>query len=459
VLAEEVTEAYPEGVLPSDPLVIYSASPVSYEVSREDLPPLRLIRAAPPVRWVAGLLLALFPAALLALLVLPWQQTAPGEGEVIAFNPAEREQSVEAPVKGLIAQWFVQEGEVVEAGQPLVEIRDNDPEYLSRTLEERQRLDEQIDAAREKVSSYELKRQAEALSRDLAVAEYESKVLSLQQKVVSEQAELEANQINLQRVRALAEEGIESTRKLELAQLYAAKSQAALDAQLNVVQGAESARDKAREVGNGKVAAVEAELQEARAKLSELQAKRLKLDTRIARQEAQLVRAPAAGRVLTVRGGPGGTQVKPGDTLVTLVPDTEQRAVSFYVDGNDVPLIRPGDPARLVFEGWPALQFSGWPGASVGTFGGEVAFVDAAADGKGRFRVVVVPASADAPWPESDRLRQGARARGWVLLGRVSLGYELWRQINGFPPVMDVEKGDQGVPPNSKKPRAPKSLK
>jgi hypothetical protein len=36
-------------------------------------------------------------------------------------------------------------------------------------------------------------------------------------------------------------------------------------------------------------------------------------------------------------------------------------------------------------------------------------------------------------------LRQGARAQGWVLLNRVSVGYELWRQFNGFPPTLPVE--------------------
>jgi membrane fusion protein, adhesin transport system len=85
------------------------------------------------------------------------------------------------------------------------------------------------------------------------------------------------------------------------------------------------------------------------------------------------------------------------------------------------------------FEGWPAVQFSGWPSAAIGTYGGKVAFVDPHDDGKGRFRVVVVP-DGSRPWPSRQYLRQGTRAIGWVLLGRVKLGYEVWRQFNGFPP-------------------------
>ena len=32
-------------------------------------------------------------------------------------------------------------------------------------------------------------------------------------------------------------------------------------------------------------------------------------------------------------------------------------------------------------------------------------------------------------------LRQGVRANGWILLDQVSLGFEIWRQFNGFPPA------------------------
>src|SRR5690606_5169097 len=111
-------------------------------------------------------------------------------------------------------------------------------------------------------------------------------------------------------------------------------------------------------------------------------------------------------------------------------------AVELWVDGNDMPLIRPGEEVRLQFEGWPVVQFSGWPSLAIGTFGGRVAFVDATSGASGKFRVVVVEDSVE-PWPSEARLRQGVRVRGWILLSEVSLGFELWRQINGFPPTAD----------------------
>ena len=82
------------------------------------------------------------------------------------------------------------------------------------------------------------------------------------------------------------------------------------------------------------------------------------------------------------------------------------------------------------------MQFTGWPSVAVGTFGGRVFLVDQTDDGKGKFRILVEPDSKDQAWPNKSYLRQGVRANGWVLLREVRLGWELWRQFNGFPPTI-----------------------
>src|SRR5690606_23071943 len=126
------------------------------------------------------------------------------------------------------------------------------------------------------------------------------------------------------------------------------------------------------------------------------------------------------------------------------------------LNGNDMPLVHArqvhedgtiteGSPVRLQFEGWPAVQFIGWPSVAVGTFGGEVIFVDATDNGMGRFRLVVAPkpdvivrggVERIENWPGNRWLRQGVRVKGWVLLQQVPLWKEIWRQLNGFPPVV-----------------------
>ena len=123
--------------------------------------------------------------------------------------------------------------------------------------------------------------------------------------------------------------------------------------------------------------------------------------------------------------------------LLEIVPATSRPAVELWVRGVDAPLIEPGRKVRLQFEGWPAVQFMGWPSVAVGTFGGTVALVDPTDSGDGRFRLMVVPDEDDEPWPSDRFLRQGARTKGWVLLNEVKLWFEMWRQLNGFPPAVN----------------------
>lgn len=160
-----------------------------------------------------------------------------------------------------------------------------------------------------------------------------------------------------------------------------------------------------------------------------------------ARTRQQIVRAPRAGRIVRLQAGGAGSTVKAGDVLATLAPQTADRVVELTVGANDAPLVQAGTPVRLQFAGWPAVQSAGVPALSVGTFGGRVAFVDPVDDGKGGFRVVVRPdrqrfpsGRMDGPWPDPARLRPGAPAFGWLMLREVPLGFELWRQLNGFPP-------------------------
>ncbi|MFZ9595734.1 MAG: efflux RND transporter periplasmic adaptor subunit, partial [Bdellovibrionia bacterium] len=160
-----------------------------------------------------------------------------------------------------------------------------------------------------------------------------------------------------------------------------------------------------------------------------------RIDVRLSRQTTQSVKAPMSGTILRRISGESSVLVKSGSTLAAIVPNTTSRAVELWIDGNDIPLVREGNHVRLQFAGWPAIQFSGWPSVAVGTFGGKISVVDAADGGDGNFRVLVVP-NDNEPWPSSHYLRQGIRAHGWVLLGRVRLGYELWRKFNGFPPIV-----------------------
>ena len=217
---------------------------------------------------------------------------------------------------------------------------------------------------------------------------------ALGKRVMAAEAAVTTSRINLDRQKALVEKGLSARRAYEQANLEYTKF---------LVDEANASAELAR------------------------------MDVRLARQMTQAVKSPIAGTILRVMPGQGAQIVKAGQMLALIVPETESRAVEMWIAGNDMPLIREGAEVRLQFEGWPAIQFSGWPGAAYGTYGGKVTLIDASDSGQGKFRLIISPLENE-PWPNGMYLRQGVRALGWVLLNRVTLGYELWRRFNGFPP-------------------------
>jgi multidrug efflux pump subunit AcrA (membrane-fusion protein) len=180
--------------------------------------------------------------------------------------------------------------------------------------------------------------------------------------------------------------------------------------------------------------AAQSRVAERRARLAEAKAKLTRVDVTMNRQSAQLVRAPRDGRILHINAASGSTLVNAGATLATLAPYAPDRVVELMVNGLDVALIRPGHPVRLTFEGWPAIQFSGWPSVAHGMFDGRVRSIDPSAQQSGLFRVLVEPTPGKPAWPDPAFTPLGAKARGWIQMETVKIGYELWRRLNSFPP-------------------------
>jgi RND family efflux transporter MFP subunit len=176
-------------------------------------------------------------------------------------------------------------------------------------------------------------------------------------------------------------------------------------------------------------------VEQLRSDVAQAGAELTRVDVNLSRQSVQIVRAPRDGTILRVNAGDAATFISAGQVVATFVPDNAERALELFIDGRDVALVRDGARVRIQFEGWPVIQVSGWPSVAVGTFSGHVIAIDASAQNNGRFRVLVEEDSdTGTPWPDRRFVRFGSKARGWVLLDEVSVGYEIWRQLNNFPP-------------------------
>jgi multidrug resistance efflux pump len=289
----------------------------------------------------------------------------------------------------------------VKAAETEVEIGKRKIEQTNNELEIT-RVD--FNAEKQKFESY-MQGRRQGLNTGLTAVEAEQKFRAAEQKRLKAEIEVKQAEADLLNKEAKLEE----TKAKTLSEL--AKFQADLDQ------------------ANAKIASYQKEVEEARSK--------------VRNQGTQHVRAPRDGIIKRLLVNEGVQQLKDTDPIALLIPKAPDLAVEIYLDGNDTPLVHVGDAVRLQFEGWPAVQFPGWPSVAIGTFAGKVYLIEPGVSGKGKFRILVEPTERE-PWPSGRYLRQGVQARGWVLLREVPLGYELWRRLNGFPPIVAPEEPGKG---------------
>jgi multidrug efflux pump subunit AcrA (membrane-fusion protein) len=399
------------------------------------------------VLWVGGVV-----AALLVVAFLPWQQNVAGAGEITALQPADRPQEAVAAIGGRIAEWYVQEGDSVKTGDPIVALTEVKQEYLDPlTLE---RLGEQVEAKRRSVQEKRAKAaaladQAIALDslRTLSRIRADNRIQQISATLAAAQLEDSIATVQAERIQQLERDGLRSRAELEMARQRQQRASALAIEQRAALLTARAERAAVEADFSEKIAKVESERRATLSEVADGMAEIAKLSTSESniseRQGLLVVRAPRDGIVVRALRAGIGEVVKDGEAVATVQAANPTLAVALQVNARDVPLIRVGDEVRLEFAGWPALQFSGWPNASLGTFGGRVVVVDQVALPNGYYRVLVQPDAQQPAWP--NELLMGSGVRGWAMLREVRVWFEVWRLVNGFPPALP----QSGLTPSS----------
>jgi len=407
------------------------------------LPALSLVGSTKVPKLFCTALFIAFLTVTIGLIFLPWRQFVTGTGRVIAFDPLDRRINVEAQVSGRVKVLNVVEGQLVEKGDLIAEIQDNDPNLIRNLQSKRQAIESRRAFAQGRVDSLSNQIVQQKLAKTQAMD-------SAKQRVIAARIAAETAALNFKRTKELHAKQLESERNLELATL--SRDSTAAD-----LISAEANLKQTENDFDASIASTEASKGSAMSEVAAAERDLTAIEIEISQNLRQVVTAPRDGIVLAV-SVTDGTYLSPGSPICVIIPETETRFVEIWVDGNDLPHIQPrtekdgevipGSPVRLTFEGWPAIQSVGWPQLAINTFGGEVLFVDPTDNGDGRFRVVVgaVDDIVDrhdgkgevrVGWPDAERwLRQGTRANAWIMLEEVPLWFEVWRQINGFPPLV-----------------------
>jgi adhesin transport system membrane fusion protein len=442
-----------------------SQNEIPEDWAKEEFQALRTKNTNRSGRVIARWLIALAVMGILCMF-LPWQQNIPGKGKLSALNPADRPQQIQTAIPGRIVRWKVREGQFVNKNDTileLAEIKDDyfDPEMLVRLNEQLTAKEQSIQATERQIAA--IKRQLDALNsgREFSISKAENKLRQASMKVRSDSADYEAEKVQyktalaqLERYRELYEkDGLISLTDLEKRNLKLQESSAKRTSAENKLMVSQNERINARiELSSldaeysDKIAKAMSDLGAKESYLAEAQSEYSKLRNKIANVEVRTrnhaLLVPQSGYIVKALKMGIGETVKENEPVVTIMPENGMKAVELYVKAMDVPLLARGRKVRLQFDGWPVLQFSGWPNASVGTFGGLVQVIDYVASSNGEYRILVIPDPAQEPWPAL--LRLGSGVNGWVMLNDVPIWFELWRQINGFPPTITIEESESG---------------
>jgi len=410
--------------------------------------------------------LQVFGVIVFIFLFLPWTQNVTGNGYITTLTPDQRPQTIQSPIPGRIEKWHVREGDFVKKGDTILFISEIKNEYQDPRLVERTKA--QRDAKSRSVKSYKgkinaLGNQITALNqeRGLKLEQAQNKLAQSYLKVQSDSIDLQAANTNIEiakrqydRTATLQEEGLKAVTDVEEKRLKLQETQAKLISQQNKLLASKNNAINAKiEISRitaeyaDKIAKSSSNRFTAESSQFEAEAEVTKLENQSTNYEMRnalyYITAPQNGFInKALRAGIGET-FKEGEKLVGIMPSVYDLAVETFVDPIDLPLIHLEESVRIQFDGWPAIFFSGWPNASFGTYAGKVVAIETFISDNGKFRILIAPDNNEEKWPKNVRVGSGAYTI--ALLEDVPIWYEIWRQLNGFPPNYYTPKDKQIV--------------
>ena len=408
--------------------------------------------------WLLGILLFF-----VIILILPWTQNISSTGNVTTLYQDQRPQQINTVIPGKIVKWYIKEGDIIKKGDTIIQLADTKDDYLDPDLVERTR--DQLNSKEQELVFYNekinaIKSQIDAIenNRELMIKSYENKIIQFKRKLISDSSEVVSAEVDykiateqLSRGKQMYNQGVIALVELERRTAQNNKALAILTEKqqklLNTRQEVTIINieiNSIRQEADDKIYKSRSEISTSRGNIAgttgEVAKNKNVLANYISRGNQKWLIAPQDGQIIKAKKSGINEIVKEGEMIVEMVPTKIDHAIELFIEPMDLILINSGQKIRMIFDGFPAIIFSGWPNNSYGTFAGRVSMVENNRNENGKFRILVVPDIEEKPWPKE--LKTGAGAKGFALLKTVPIWYELWRQINGFPPDYYKTKDD-----------------
>ena len=393
--------------------------------------------------------------AFVFIMFLPWTQNIKTQGNVNTLFQEQRPQKLNSPIPGRIIKWYVKNGDVVKKGDTILQISEIKDDYLDPLLVER--TQEQVQAKKgvrdyynAKISTTENQIAAISTAKDLKLNQIKIKIAQLQNKLKAEQAELTAvnnelkiAQDQLNRQNKMYEEGLVSLTQLQqrnvsyqnaLAKKTSAENKLAQTQQEITSQNIE--QNAVIQEYTEKLSKTEGDRFQSMGQVAGSTGDIAKLENQVAtykvRKGLYYILATQDGQITQLTKAGIGEIVKDAETIGIIVPKKIDYIAEIYVKPVDLPLIRENQKVMLTFDGFPAIVFSGWPNSSYGTFSGKIIAIENSISEHGLFKAIVAEDKTQKRWPPNMKI--GTGASGIAILNDVPIWYEIWRNINGFPP-------------------------
>ena len=311
-----------------------------------------------------------------------------GEGRAI---PSSRLQKVQNLEGGIVAQVFVHEGQVVQAGAPLLRL--DDTRFKSNAGESQadrlslqariQRLNAQLNNQQTLILAPEIVKQAPDIARgevelfNSINRRIQDEIAGLNEQLVQKKQDLldfKAKQLQFRNSLRLLQQEISMSvplvakgaiSKVEVLRLQRSEvdTRGQLDSVTLSIPGAEAAikeiQSKADETRGRYRSDALTQLNEARTDLSKIQASGKAIEDRVNRT---LVTSPVKGIVQQLMVNTIGGVIQPGNDLVEIVPLDDTLLIETKIRPQDIAFLHPGQRAIVKFTAYDYTIYGGLEG-------------------------------------------------------------------------------------------------
>lgn len=375
------------------------------------------------------LLIVLAVAIVLFLVFVDYEQTRSARGQI---RPALNTAQVTAPKGTSLVELFVNDGDLVEAGQPLFKVKHLNYDSQGNDLLEANKaaIQSTLDLYNEQLMMVENTYQQKKTVLDQRIIVNENKLKLLQESLVKFEAKYELLKEQIEDFNRLYAQS-----QISKAELYNKKIEL-LDFEINMNRVRQEIDAVKSEILGNKESLIQLAL------LEESEISRLKVSIedknqimlQVSGEKEQIIKAGISGKVTNINNTLGG-QITTSDPIMQIVPNNSRLLAEVYISSQDIGFIKTGQKVRMALDAFPYQKY-GYASGTVNNIGetaiGELSDSRTITTNENQYRVLVELDSTSIHHQGRDhQFVPGMMLKGFIYGDRRSLFQWLFEPVYG----------------------------